>query len=80
MDAKELYDIIFNAAWDSIDGDSGSIYGIVEIPATDGSLTTIEISGSYETDGYCEDDYFNGTGNWVTTFANVTITASRRLR
>lgn len=72
MTAQELYDIIFNAAWESIDSDSGSIYGIVEIPATDGSLTTIEVSGSYETAGYCEDDY-DGTGNWVTTLAEVTI-------
>lgn len=73
MTAQELYDEIFNAAWKSISGSEGDIYGIVEIPGTDGSLTTIEVSGSYETDGYCEDDYFNGTGNWVTTYADVTI-------
>lgn len=73
MTAQDLYDLIFNAAWQSIDSDNGSIYGIVEIPATDGSITIIEVSGSYETAGYCEDDYFSGTGNWVTTFAEVTI-------
>lgn len=73
MTAQELYDLIFNAAWESIDGSDGYISGYIEIEGEDGSLTTIEVNGRYETDGYCEDDYFNGTGNWVTTYADVTI-------
>ena len=72
MTAQELYDRIFNAAWESIDGSDGYISGYIEIEGEDGSLTIIEVSGRYETAGYCEDDY-DGTGNWVTTLAEVTI-------
>lgn len=33
----------------------------------------IEVSGRYWTESYCEDDYFNGTGAWITTDATVYI-------
>jgi len=33
----------------------------------------VTISGHYWADGYCEDDYYNGTGAWVATDASVTI-------
>ena len=37
--------------------------------------TTVEASGWYEIDGYCEDDYFSGTGAWVTTHVCVSVEA-----
>ena len=37
--------------------------------------TVAEVSGWYEIDGYCEDDYFNGTGAWVTTYVRVSVEA-----
>jgi len=33
----------------------------------------IEVSGHYWTEGYCEDDYYDGTGAWVATDATVSI-------
>lgn len=33
----------------------------------------VYINGSFEIDGYCEDDYFNGTGAWITTYVLVRI-------
>lgn len=41
----------------------------VEIDAN----TVVEVSGWYEIAGYCEDDYFNGTGAWVTTSVCVSV-------
>ena len=35
--------------------------------------TLVVVDGSFEIDGYCEDDYFNGTGAWVTTYVSVYI-------
>lgn len=37
--------------------------------------TVVEVSGWYEMAGYCEDDYFNGTGAWVTTYVRVSVEA-----
>ncbi len=37
--------------------------------------TFVEASGWYEVDGYCEDDYFNGTGSWVTSKVCVSVEA-----
>lgn len=52
---------------------------IVDCPL-DCTTEYVEINGiefevifSKYTDGYIEDDYFNGTGAWVTTMAEVTI-------
>jgi len=73
MTAQDLYDIVFNSIWDNMKGCKGEIYDCIEIPESNGTTTTIEVSGKYESYGYCEDDYFNGTGAWVTTYANVTI-------
>ena len=53
----------------SLNGSTGNFSIEVEI-----NDTIIEVSGWYEVDGYCEDDYFNGTGAWVTTNASVCIT------
>lgn len=33
----------------------------------------IEVRGHYWTESYCEDDYYNGTGGWITTDASVLI-------
>lgn len=33
----------------------------------------VTVRGRYWTDGYCEDDYYNGTGAWVATDASVAI-------
>lgn len=33
----------------------------------------VTVRGHYWTDGYCEDDYYNGTGAWVGTDASVSI-------
>ena len=46
--------------------------GYFDIEIEDGE-NTINVRGYYETDGYCEDDYFSGTGAWVTTYCNVSI-------
>lgn len=34
---------------------------------------TVNVRGQVETDGYYEDDYFNGTGAWVETYRDVTL-------
>lgn len=34
-----------------------------------------EVTGSYEIDGYTEDDYFNGTGAFVVTSVSVVVEA-----
>lgn len=73
MTAQKLYDIIFNAAWESLQDNNGNICGDVVIPADDGSSTTIEIIGHYEIEGYFDNDYFSGTGAWVTTYAQLSI-------
>ena len=46
--------------------------GYFDIDIEDGE-DTINVRGCYEIDGYREDDYFNGTGAWVTTYCNVSI-------
>lgn len=40
-------------------------------------LLTVNVQGWVETDGYVEDDYFNGTGGYVETYraASVHLTA-----
>ena len=58
---------IANAIVEEIDGASGRFSVEVEIDEN----TVAEVSGWYEIDGYCEDDYFNGTGAWVTTYCEV---------
>lgn len=53
----------------SINGLDGKFSLAVEIDAN----TLAEVHGHYEIQGYCEDDYFNGTGAWITTYANVIL-------
>lgn len=45
-------------------------YISVEVEANN---TLVVVDGSFEIDGYQEDDYFNGTGAWVTTYVAVSI-------
>lgn len=53
----------------SVEGYEGKFSVEVEIDAN----TVVEVSGWYELNGYCEDDYFNGTGAWVTTYVRVSV-------
>lgn len=59
---------IANAIVEDIEGGNGTFSVEVEI-----GDTQVFVDGSFETDGYCEDDYSNGTGAWVTTYATVRI-------
>ena len=65
---KATNETIANAIVESIEGANGTFS--VEVEVND---TLIVVDGSFEIDGYCEDDYFNGTGAWVTTYVAVRI-------
>lgn len=64
-----INETIAAAIAESIKSNEGRFSLEVEI---DGN-TVVEVSGRYEMDGYCEDDYFNGTGAWVTTYVSVVV-------
>lgn len=64
-----INETIAAAIVESIESNGGSFALEVEI---DGN-TVVEVSGRYELDGYREDDYFNGTGAWVTTYVSVVV-------
>lgn len=68
---QTLNETIASAIVESMDGTSGRFSVEVEIDEN----TTVEASGWYEVDGYREDDYFNGTGAWVTTCVRVSVEA-----
>lgn len=38
-----------------------------------GATLTIVAVGSIRTDGYYEDDFYNGTGAWIETFRNAQV-------
>lgn len=65
---KAINETIANAIVESIEGNNDTFS--VEVEAND---TLLVVDGSFEIDGYCEDDYFNGTGTWVTTYVSVCI-------
>ena len=65
---KAINETIANAIVESIEGTNGTFS--VEVEVND---TLVVVDGSFEIDGYCEDDYFNGTGAWVTTYVAVRI-------
>lgn len=65
---KAINETIANAIVESIEGNEGTFS--VEVEANN---TLVVVDGSFEIDGYCEDDYFNGTGAWVTTYVSVCI-------
>lgn len=69
MTQKEMNEMaVADAIVASMDGQEGKFATEVEV---DGKL--VEVAGYYEIDGYCEDDYFNGTGAYVVTHAYVEI-------
>ena len=65
---KAINETIANAIVESIEGNSGTFSVEVEV-----NNMLVVVDGSFEIDGYCEDDYFNGTGAWVTTYVAVSI-------
>lgn len=49
--------------------------GYFEIEIELGRNTFAQVCGHVETDSYQEDDYYSGTGAWVTTYASVAISS-----
>lgn len=65
---KAINETIANAIVENIEGNEGTFSVEVEV-----NNTLVVVDGSFEIDGYPEDDYFNGTGAWVTTYVSVYI-------
>ncbi|CDB12118.1 unknown [Bacteroides sp. CAG:633] len=65
---KAINETIANAIVENIEGNEGTFSVEVEV-----NNTLVVVDGRFEIDGYCEDDYFNGTGAWVTTYVSVYI-------
>ena len=65
---KAINETIANAIVENIEGNEGTFSVEVEV-----NNALVVVDGSFEIDGYCEDDYFNGTGAWVTTYVSVCI-------
>lgn len=65
---KAINETIANAIYNAIDSNNGTFSVEVEV-----NNTLVVVDGSFEIDGYCEDDYLNGTGAWVTTYISVCI-------
>lgn len=66
---KSVSEKIAEAIAENIDDSEGRFDLDVELDEN----TFVTVSGWYEFDGYREDDYFNGTGAWVTTYARVSV-------
>lgn len=62
-------EMIANKIIESIDSNEGDFSLDIEV---DDNIF-VEVSGCYEIEDYQENDYFNGTGAWVTTYAWVAI-------
>lgn len=65
---KVINETIANAIIENIEGGNGTFSVEVEV-----KNTLIVVDGCFEIDSYCEDDYLNGTGAWVTTYISVCI-------
>lgn len=65
---KAINETIANAIVENIEGNEGTFSVEIEV-----NNTLVVVDGSFEIDGYPEDDYFNGTGAWVTTYVSVYI-------
>lgn len=65
---RAINETIANAIYNAIDSNNGTFSVEVEV-----NNTLVVVDGSFEIDGYCEDDYFTGTGAWVTTYVSVCI-------
>lgn len=66
-----INETIANAIVAEIESNNGTYSIEVEIDAN----TVAEVTGSYEIDGYTEDNYFNGTGAFVVTSVSVVVEA-----
>ena len=66
-----MYDI--NDIVNIIANECDSSYGTISIEENDDNGNTLIVSGRYEIERYQEDDYFNGTGAWITTDAEIEI-------
>lgn len=66
-----INETIVNAIVAEIESNNGTFSIEVEIDAN----TVVQVSGSYEIDGYTENDYFNGMGAFVTTYVSVIVEA-----
>lgn len=67
---QAINETIANAIVESIEESNGTFS--VEVEVND---TLVIVDGSFEIDGYREDDYFNGTGAWVTTYVSVSVSS-----
>lgn len=67
----QVNEIIATAIVAEIESNNGTYSIEVEIDAN----TVAEVTGSYEIDGYTEDNYFNGTGAFVVTSVSVVVEA-----
>lgn len=65
---KVINETIANAIVENTECNEGTFSVEVEV-----NNTLVVVNGSFEIDGYPEDDYFNGTGAWVTTYVSVCI-------
>lgn len=63
-----INETIASAIVENIEGGNGAFSIEVEVNGT-----TVYADGNFEIDGYQEDDYFNGTGAWVTTYVAVSV-------
>lgn len=68
INMEAINETIANAIAENIEGNNGTFSVEVEV-----NNTLVVVDGSFEIDGYCEDDYFNGTGAWATTYVSVCI-------
>lgn len=67
---QAINETIASAIVESIEGSNGT--SSVEVEVND---TLVYVDGSFEIDGYREDDYFNGTGAWVTNYVSVNVSS-----
>ena len=70
---KAINETIANAICNAIDSNNGTFNNGTFSVEVEVNNTLVVVDGSFEIDGYCEDDYFNGTGAWVTTYVSVCI-------
>lgn len=71
INKDELYDRIIDTLEESLDDGYCSMGE--EIKLNDTYTLYVSISVSLEMDGYREDDYFNGTGAYITTYVSASV-------
>lgn len=65
--SDEQYDDLANQAADYADAGVSTV-------SIDLGVDKFYVTCETETEGYCEDDYFNGTGGWITENACCRVT------